>query len=227
MADTTQTSKLPATAKAVKPRTGFINSIWADITAGVLTVGAGLVAARSSINNIFHKNIKLTPGVGNNVSEAAVGALRKQMPEKWDKWFAQDKIVVSVPKKNNKFDKVEIPELVRSKAETNYLNGLRQAASTPEELKAVKELTKLQKKRHASRYNEIIREELKVRNIGDKLEFVRPHQRGEIATKVGATMAVALGAVATVAALREIYDNQQELDTRLDKIEANGGERSL
>jgi hypothetical protein len=49
---------------AVKPvKTGFFGSAWADIGAAVITVSSGAVAAWRSINKSFYHNVKIDPGI--------------------------------------------------------------------------------------------------------------------------------------------------------------------
>jgi hypothetical protein len=72
---------------------------------------------------------------------------------------------------------------------------------------------------HEGEMTRILRDQYGVEGFFDKIGILRPHQKWEVGVIVGATMAVALGAVMTLAGMSKTSDKQRELEDRLNALE--------
>ena len=192
MADTqtTSTNTSPAVTKVKAPRGAFINSIWADITGAVITVGSGLIAARQAINNAFFQNIKIIPEIGGEKGEDG-----------------------------RSIEGTGIMERSRQGAVTAYKDAGNMGGAAAAKNKKLDESLARNSRQHQKELDDFLANNYGIKNAWHRFNKLRPHQKIEVATKVGATMAVTLGAVATVAALRQISNDQKDLEARLSTME--------
>lgn len=210
--------KPPAVAHREK-RKSFFESIWSDITGAAITIGSGIVSAQYHIKRVFYNNIKIAPDIGGNGNGKHAAPLAGE--------------VKNTVAAGDKLDAVrhglhELPIIEQSK---NRIKEILEEVRKEPDLAAKKRLmrTRLPQahKTHDQAIATALKEHYGIENVFDKAYLLRPHQNIEVVTKVGATMAVALGAIATVFTLRNVSKDQKDLDRRLDDIEANKSTRSL
>lgn len=179
------TAKNPAAkhVASAKEHESWLDSTWADIVGGVVTIGTGLIAASHHVRRIFYQNIKIRPEF-------------------------KDKIHESVDKTNVVLDEVK-------------------AAPKGQKKPLIREKLPPLHHEHNKAIDGILRDNYEIENTLDKFRLLRPHQKLEVVTKVGATMAVTLGVVATALSMRSMFKEQKRLDARLNSIEENNSSRTL